>query len=130
MKIIVDEKIIGIVKFKVEAIRNLNLKYKKFKIADAEDESKKIGILFLDITYKERLQKEEKAEPNQYSLSLKKKEPVFGKKQSSQRILHNPSLLAFRSEEKESSRSERMLPLISGTQSTHALLVPSSLLDK
>lgn len=92
MRIIVDEKVIGIIKFKVESIRNMNLKYKKFKIINAEDEAKVIGTLFLDITYKEKLQKEpEKFIQNQYSLSLKKKEKddSLRKKQSSQRVLNN-----------------------------------------
>ena len=91
MRIIVDEKVVGVIKFRVDSIKNMSLKYKKFKIMDAEDESKVIGTLFLDITYKEKLQKEqEKAIQNQYSLSLKKKEidDSLRKKQSSQRVLN------------------------------------------
>lgn len=65
------------------------LKYKKFKIMDAVDENKVIGTLFLDITYKDTLQKEqEKIFQNQYSLSLKKKDESSRKKQSSQRVLN------------------------------------------
>lgn len=81
MRIIVDEKVVGVIKFKVESIKNMTIKYKKFKIMDAEDENKVIGTLFLDITYKDKLQKEqEKFLQNQYSLSLKKKDDSLRKK--------------------------------------------------
>jgi hypothetical protein len=57
MKIIVDEKIIGEVKISFESIKNLQPKYKKFKISDTNDPAKKIGILFLDISYKDKQSK-------------------------------------------------------------------------
>lgn len=52
MKINVDEKEVGVVKFTLESIKNSNVKYKKFDIKSAEDEKIKIGTLFLDISYK------------------------------------------------------------------------------
>lgn len=58
MKIIVDEKIIGEVKISLESIKNLKLKYKKFKISDVDDPNKKIGMLFLDISYRNKQGKE------------------------------------------------------------------------
>ena len=60
-------------KVTVESIKNLQVKYKKFKICDANDPTTKIGILFLDISYHDNTDKDKKAQiTNQYSLSLKK----------------------------------------------------------
>jgi hypothetical protein len=48
---------VGLVKVTIESIKNLQVKYKKFKIVDANDTGKKIGILFLDISYQDKLVK-------------------------------------------------------------------------
>ena len=47
-------------KVKLESIKNLHLKYKKFKICDANDPTTKIGILFLDISYHDNTDKDKK----------------------------------------------------------------------
>jgi hypothetical protein len=75
----------------------LQLKYKKFKISDVNDPAKKIGILFLDISYKDKQGKEKTTQiPNQYSLSLKKATSYRNKKSVSQKILNNINIFAYK----------------------------------
>jgi hypothetical protein len=71
MKIKVDEKEVGIVKFTLESIKNSTVKFKKFGIKAIDDDKTKIGTLFLDISYKEAGVKMEEV-PSFNSLSLKK----------------------------------------------------------
>lgn len=59
------------------------------------DPAKKIGMLFLDISYRDKQGKEKTTQTlNQYSLSLKKASSYRNKKSLSQKILNNINIFA------------------------------------